>query len=77
MVFTYLHNEARAEEGTKAVEAKRAALPCPQADAADYHATEEAVKRTLDEFGQIDILVNNDGGYSSILPHPCKMNGCG
>lgn len=77
MVFTYLHNAARAEEVTKAVEAKGQRCLALQADAADYHATEEVVKRTLDEFGQIDILVNNDGGYSSILPHPCKMNGCG
>ena len=61
VVFTYLHNAARAEEVAKAVEAKGRRCLALQADAADYRATEEVVKRALEEFGQIDILVNNAG----------------
>lgn len=61
VVFTYLHNAARAEEVVAAVEAKRQHCLALQADAADYRTTEEVVKRALERFGQIDILVNNAG----------------
>ena len=61
VVFTYLHNAARAEEVVAAVEAKRQHCLALQADAADYRTTEEVVRRALERFGQIDILVNDAG----------------
>ena len=61
IVFTYLSNEARAEEVVAAVEQQGRRCLAIQADASDYHATEEVVKVALVQFGQIDVLVNNAG----------------
>ena len=60
VAFTYLAEEKRdADETTRAVEAEGQRALAVQADLTDPKVCKEVVQRTVDEFGKLDILVNN------------------
>jgi len=60
VAFTYLAQEKRdADETTRAVEAEGQRALAVQADLTDPKVCKEVVQRTVDEFGKLDILVNN------------------
>ena len=60
IAFTYLGAEKRdADETTRAVEAEGQRAVALQGDLTDPKFCKEVVKRTVDEFGKLDILVNN------------------
>jgi 3-oxoacyl-[acyl-carrier protein] reductase len=62
VVFTYRSSAAKAESLARdiAEETGRTILAF-QSDAASYSAAEELVKKTLEAFDQIDVLINNAG----------------
>ena len=60
VAFTYLAEEKRdADETMRAVEAEGQRALAVQADLTDPKVCKEVVQRTVDEFGKLDILVNN------------------
>jgi len=60
VAFTYLKEEQRdADETKRAVEAEGQRAIAMEGDLTDPKFCKEAVKRTVDEFGKLDILVNN------------------
>lgn len=60
VAFTYLEEEQRdAHETKRAVEAEGQRAIALQADLTDPKACKEMVERTVEEFGKLDILVNN------------------
>src|SRR5688500_13900881 len=60
VAFTYLKEEQRdADEPTRAVEAEGQRAIAMEGDLTDPKLCKEVVKRTVDEFGKLDILVNN------------------
>jgi NAD(P)-dependent dehydrogenase (short-subunit alcohol dehydrogenase family) len=60
VAFTYLSEEKRdADETTRAVEAEGQRAIALQGDLTDPKFCKEVVKRTVDEFGKLDIVVNN------------------
>jgi NAD(P)-dependent dehydrogenase (short-subunit alcohol dehydrogenase family) len=60
VAFTYLKEEQRdADETTRAVEAEGQRALAIEADLTGPKACKDVVKRTVDEFGKLDILVNN------------------
>ena len=60
VAFTYLQEEQRdADETKRAVEAEGQRAIAFQADLTDPKACKEVVERTVEEFGKLDILVNN------------------
>lgn len=61
IAFTYLHRKDSADEVAHEVESMGRRCMAIQADASDYHTTEQVVNSVLETFGQIDILVNNAG----------------
>ena len=61
IAFTYLQRKDSADEVAHEVENMGRRCMAIQADASDYHTTEQVVNSVLETFGQIDILVNNAG----------------
>ena len=60
VAFTYLEEEKRdADETKRAVEAEGQRALAVQADLTDPKVCKEVVERTVEEFGKLDILVNN------------------
>ena len=60
VAFTYLKEEQRdADETTRAVEAEGQRALALEADLIDPKVCKEVVERTVEEFGKLDILVNN------------------
>lgn len=60
VAFTYLQEEqGDADETKRAVEAEGQRAIALQADLTDPKACKEVVERTVEEFGKLDILVNN------------------
>ena len=61
MVLTYLSAANRAKAVVAEIEAEGRRGLAIQADGADPKAVVDAVERTVDEFGRLDVLVNNAG----------------
>lgn len=61
IAFTYLSSEEKAQELVRRVEALGVKAKAYKSDAADYAAAEQLVKDVMQEFGQLDICVNNAG----------------
>lgn len=61
VAFTYLSSEARAKEVEAKLQDLGVKAKAYKSDAADYEAAEELVKNVLEDFGQLDTLVNNAG----------------
>lgn len=59
--FTYLKNEDLASELVKEIEAKGVKALAIKADIKDFNSAKELIKKTIDNFGQLDILINNAG----------------
>jgi NAD(P)-dependent dehydrogenase (short-subunit alcohol dehydrogenase family) len=60
VAFTYLKEEQRdADETTRAVEAEGQRALALEADLTDPKVCQDVVERTVEEFGKLDILVNN------------------
>jgi len=60
IVFTYLDDEQEdADETVEAIESLGGEVVCIAGDLKDYTFCESVVKKAMDSFGQIDILVNN------------------
>jgi len=61
VVITYLANDAAAEETRAAIIAAGGGVSLKRFDVADGDATEHAFHSILDEYGRIDMLINNAG----------------
>lgn len=61
IVFTYRSSKDAAETFAETLRSGGTKVLALQSDAADYAASEELVKACMDEFGRIDVLVNNAG----------------
>jgi NAD(P)-dependent dehydrogenase (short-subunit alcohol dehydrogenase family) len=59
VAIAYLNEHADAEETKRAVEAEGRRCITIAGDVADYAFCQAAVQQTIDEFGKLDILVNN------------------
>jgi NADP-dependent 3-hydroxy acid dehydrogenase YdfG len=59
VAITYLNEHADAEETKRAVEAEGRRCITMAGDVADLRFCEAAVEQTIEEFGKLDILVNN------------------
>jgi len=59
MAITYLNEHADAEETKRAVEAEGRRCITMAGDVADSRFCEAAVEQTIEEFGKLDVLVNN------------------
>lgn len=61
VAFTYLHSEESALSLKTEIEALGVRCLAIKADAADYNAAQDVVKQVVQEWGKIDILINNAG----------------
>jgi len=61
VVINYSRNQAAAEEVKKSIEAFGGTAAIYQADVSDYIQCESLIKSSIDQFGRIDILINNAG----------------
>jgi 3-oxoacyl-[acyl-carrier protein] reductase len=61
VVINYLTNEAAAEQTRAAIAAAGGSASLKRFDVADGEATAHAFEAILDEYGRIDILINNAG----------------
>lgn len=61
IAFNYFRNKQAAEELEKALAAKKVKAKASQVDIRDYAAVNDWVKKTKEEFGGLDIVVNNAG----------------
>lgn len=61
VAFTYSSNEAAAVELTAALSNQGVQVKGYQSNAADFEAAEKLVATVLEDFGSIDILINNAG----------------
>lgn len=59
VVLTYARSPEKAEEVQKAIEADGGTALAIQADSADASAVQEAIAKTVETFGRLDVLVNN------------------
>jgi NAD(P)-dependent dehydrogenase (short-subunit alcohol dehydrogenase family) len=59
VAITYLNEHTDAEETKRAVEAEGRRCITMAGDVADFRFCEAAVEQTLEQFGKLDILVNN------------------
>jgi len=63
VAFTYVQSAEKAEELAKKIKASGGEAVAIAADSADPQAMTQAVNKTIDTFGRIDILVSNAGIY--------------
>ncbi|MDC6351566.1 3-oxoacyl-[acyl-carrier-protein] reductase [Zeaxanthinibacter sp. PT1] len=61
VAFTYSSSEGPALELQKELEAKGVKAKAYKSNAADFKESEELVKQVLEDFGGVDILINNAG----------------
>lgn len=61
VIITYVANDAAAEEARAAIVAAGRSVSLKRFDVADDEATDRAFHSILDEFGRIDMLINNAG----------------
>lgn len=61
VVINYSRNQAAAEAVKKSIEDFGGKAAINQADVSDYIQCESLVKSSIDQFGRIDILINNAG----------------
>lgn len=61
IAFTYRSSETKAKALEKALSEKGVKVKAYQSDAADYAGTEKLIQQILEDFGTIDIVVNNAG----------------
>ena len=61
VAFTYLHSEESALSLKTEIEALGVRCLAIKADAADYNTAQDVVKQVVQEWGKIDILINNAG----------------
>lgn len=67
IVFTYLPEELEdAEETVRAIEELGGDVECIAGDLKEFEFCEKVVKKALDSFGQLDILVNNAAFQSHV-----------
>lgn len=64
VAFSYNNNEAGAEQVAATVKEHGVNVLYQQADVTDTQLVQELVQATYQEFGRIDVLVNNAGGYT-------------
>lgn len=74
VVVNYLQNEVAANATVSACEALGGASLALQADVTDRLAVDGLVQQTLNEFGKIDILVNNAFSTYTFDPEARKMH---
>lgn len=74
VIVNYLQNEAAANATVAACEALGGDALALQADVTDCSAVNKLVKQTLDEFGKIDVLVNNAFRPYTFDPDSRKMH---
>lgn len=60
IIFTYLTSHAKAEELENNLSIITT-IKGFKSDASNYHSTQELVKQVINEFGKIDVLINNAG----------------
>lgn len=61
VAFTYLSSAEKAKAVKDEILAKGVKCEMYQSDASDYNQAEDLIKNVLDQFGRIDVLVNNAG----------------
>jgi 3-oxoacyl-[acyl-carrier protein] reductase len=61
LAFTYLSSEEKAQRIVKELESSGTKVKAYRSDASDFSQAEELVKQVLEEFGKIDVLINNAG----------------
>jgi len=74
VIVNYLHNHEAANATVSACKSLAGKALALQADVTDPEAIEKLVKKTLDEFGKIDVLVNNAFGSYTFDPEARKMH---
>jgi 3-oxoacyl-[acyl-carrier protein] reductase len=67
VVVNYNASATAAEEVVKIIQEKGGTAVAIPADVSHFGAAQELVKTTLDQFGQIDVLVNNAGTTRDML----------
>jgi 3-oxoacyl-[acyl-carrier protein] reductase len=61
VAFTYRSSAGPAEAIVKELEEKGAQVKAYQSDASSYSDTEALIKQVLEDFGKVDVLINNAG----------------
>lgn len=61
IAFTYLSSEEKANKIAENLGSSGTRVKAYRSDASDYKQAEELVKQVLEEFGKIDVLINNAG----------------
>lgn len=61
VAFTYLSSEERAKTIEKALQDMGSQAKAYQSDASSYTQAEALIKNVLEDYGQIDVLINNAG----------------
>ena len=61
VAFTYLSSEAQALEIESQLKSKGVEAKAYKSDASDFAAAEQLVKEVLEDFDQVDVLINNAG----------------
>lgn len=61
VAFTYLSSQAKAQEVEKSLQSHGVKAKAYRSDAADSEAAQELIKNILNDFGDLDIVVNNAG----------------
>lgn len=74
VVVNYLQNEAAANATVSACEALGGVALALQADVTDRLAVDRLIQQILDEFGKIDVLVNNAFRPYTFDPETRKMH---
>lgn len=70
IAITYLNNEQKATDVVNLVKTKGGNAFCIQCDTRLYTSVQQLVKKTLGEYGKIDVLVNNAGiVHNSFIIH--------